>query len=155
MVRSLRLLAPCCIAIWLALPVFTPTHGASITRLDSPSHSRQGWRQHDRAVYVVSTLNAPVCSSGQQLSTVLWTHDGARFFDVLEGTKDPGIYFIQVRNNSHSLLSVYSYRFGWKLPAGLLHSKCVPPSPNPSIGVTYRAKQWRLLAHFNTTFPQS
>lgn len=112
------------------------------------------WEERDRAVYVVSTLNAPLCKSGRQLSTVLWTKDGARLFDVLKSTVNGNLYYIQVRTASKTLLGVYAYEFGWKFPTGVRSYHCVAKA-QPGIVKGYGSKAWRFIARFRTTYPQN
>jgi hypothetical protein len=113
------------------------------------------WQEHDRAVYVVSTLNGPLCPSGQQLSTVLWQKDGARLFDVLKSKTDKNLYYVQVRKASKNLIGVYAYTFGWKMPAAVKNGKCVVDAVSPSVLDPYRYRQFIRIARFKTTFPQS
>ena len=113
------------------------------------------WQEHDRAVYVVSTLNGPLCPGGAQLSTVLWQKDGARIFDVLKSKTDKNLYYVQVRRSTKALLGVYAYQFGWKMPAAVKNGKCVLYAVSPSVLDPYRLREFRFVAQFKTTFPQS
>lgn len=114
---------------------------------------RISWAEHDRAVYAVSTLNAPLCSNGQQLSTVLWNVQGARLFDVLRSPSNHGLYFVQVRDADARLIGVYSYRFGAKLPSGIQSSRCVAVAPAGAV-TAYKHRAWKFVARFTSTYPQ-
>ncbi|HEV3310707.1 MAG TPA: hypothetical protein VG815_09330, partial [Chloroflexota bacterium] len=72
-------------------------------------HHGISWHEHDRTVYVVSTLNAPLCDNGQQLSSVLWSTYNARIFDVSRSLTIRRLYFVQVRTAAHALIGVYAY----------------------------------------------
>ncbi len=115
--------------------------------------SASSWQGHDRAVYVVSTLNGPLCPSGEQLSTVLWQRDKARVFSVLKSRTDNGLYYIRVRKADKTILGVYAYRFGWKAPVGVKNSKCVAVSTDPAVVGPYNANQTKWVANFHTTYP--
>ena len=117
--------------------------------------SHLSWQQHDRAVYVVSTLNGPLCPSGQQLSTVLWQKDGAHIFDVLNSKTNKNLYYIQVRRTTKAIIGVYAYQFGWKMPDAVRNGKCVADAVDPSVIDPYRYHQFKWVARFTTTFPQS
>ncbi|HZT97852.1 MAG TPA: hypothetical protein VFB34_13545 [Chloroflexota bacterium] len=112
----------------------------------------RSWNEHDRAVYVVSTLNAPVCPSGEQLSTVLWQRDKARIFAVLKSKTDAGLYYIAVRRADHHLVGVYAYRFGWKLPQGVKKSRCVALASSPIV-TGFKNHDFRWVESFHTTYP--
>ena len=106
-------------------------------------------------MYVVSTLNGPLCPGGVQLSAVLSQRDGARLFDVLKSKTDKNLYYVQVRRITKALLGVYAYEFGWKMPASVKNGKCVLTTVNPSVLVPYRLHEFTFVAQFKTTFPQS
>jgi hypothetical protein len=116
-------------------------------------HRKISWREHDRVVYAVSTLNAPLCPDGRQLSAVLWNDDAARLFYVDKSAVDKQLYYIQVRSAVRAVLSVYAYRFGWKLPEGVQNYKCVAGA-SAAVVNGYKAHQWRREAQFSTTLPQ-
>lgn len=154
-----RLMGPCLLTTSLVIGIASlgvPTARAHAVLQARNHHIRAkiSWQEHDRAVYVVSTLNAPLCGSGQQLSTVLWNHEDARLFSVLRSTAFQGLYYIQVRTDTRKLVGVYAYRFGWKLPKGVLHGRCVGPSPNGAFVSGYHARNWKFITLFHTTFPQ-
>ena len=117
-------------------------------------HHGISWHERDRAVYAVSTLNAPLCGNGQQLSTVLWNAEGSRIFDVSRATTIRNTYFIQVRTVNLSLLGVYAYKFGSKLPTGVTSAKCVAPASS-GVVAAYAAHLWRFEVRFTSTYPQS
>lgn len=118
------------------------------------THHQIDWQQHDRAVYAVTTLNAPLCDNGQQLSTVLWTRDGARVFDVLGSKQNPNLYYVVAHKADRTTLGVYAYEFGWKLPKGVRSSECVNPAPADVVAGFQRGQLVR-VGRFKTTFPQS
>lgn len=124
----------------------------------SASHHRKvhhglSWHERDRAVYAVSTLNAPLCTNGKQLSAVL-VGDGARFFDVGKSMSDHRLYYIVVRTSNESLMGVYAYRFGWKLPQGVASSECVT-NASDNIAAGFKNHTWKWEVQFTSTFPQS
>lgn len=124
----------------------------------NPYHRSQqkiSWRQHDRAVYVVSTLNLPICSNGRLLSTVLRKREKASLFTVLKSRIYHNLYYVRVRNSAHTLLGVYAYRFGWKMPLGLMSGRCVRPVHRTTIRVGYRLRTWMAVGWFHSTYPQS
>lgn len=127
--------------------------GDRTTHHRASQRHRISWKERDRTVYAVSTLNAPLCPNGQQLATVLRNQDGARLFDVLKSMADSNLYYIQVRDATKRVLGVYAYRFGWKLPQGVRKSKCVSGATT-AVDSSYRLHQWRWEARFRTTFPQ-
>ncbi len=106
-------------------------------------------------MYVVSTLNGPLCPSGKQLSTVLWQSDKARIFDVLKSTTDKNLYYIQVRRPTRAIIGVYAYTFGWKMPAAVSRGRCVADIVTPSVVNPYKFHQFKFIARFRTTFPQT
>jgi hypothetical protein len=129
-------------------------HGKHGQRI-RPTPERRGeidWAQRDRAVYVVSTLNAPLCADGHQLSTELWRNDDARLFDVLQSRNNSNLYFIEVRKANAVLLAVYAYEFGWRMPRGVQRSECVRLAP-PDVIAAYRSGRLVHVARFHTTFP--
>jgi hypothetical protein len=130
------------------------THRLHQIRHASKHKKHKGsWKERDRLVYVVTTLNAPVCADGNQLSSDL--HDGgARLYDVSRSTVDRQLYFIQVRASDKTLLGVYTYRFGWQLPQGVQSYKCVVAASS-NIDGQYKAHDWKQEAEFDSTFPQS
>jgi hypothetical protein len=134
---------------------YAPRSAAPRHRTYTHHHHRGiSWKEHDRLVYAVSTLNAPLCSDGRQLSAVLWNDDGARIFDVGKSTANHQLYFIQVRAANKALLSVFAYQFGWKLPQGAQNYQCVTAA-GPDVVAGYRSHAWKFEMQFNSTFPQS
>lgn len=136
-------------------------HLASLHQATKAAHrmtrhvrSKTSWSDHDRAVYAVSTLNAPLCSSHAQLSTVLWNTYLAREFDVLQATNIRHLFFIQVRTASSSLLGVYSYVFGTKLPTGVQSAHCVVPAGD-QMATAYRNHAWKFVSRFTSTYPKN
>lgn len=119
-----------------------------------PHHHRINWVEHDRAVYAVSTLNAPLCSNGQQLSTVLWRQDNARLFYVFHSLPEPNLYYIVARSDEHHVVGVYAYNFGWKVPEGVKSARCVATA-SPQVMADFRREALIFVARFHTTFPQS
>lgn len=110
------------------------------------------WQERDRAIYVVTKLNLPLCSDGRQLKTVL-SRLGARFYDVLSSTANRDLYFIEVRTAINRLLGVYAYRFGALLPRGVQGSRCVRPASATVIKL-YRSDALTPVIRFNTTTPE-
>lgn len=110
--------------------------------------STPAWERYDNAVYVVSTLNLPLCRNGQELSTILRVHDGARIFDVLESTIRPDLYFVRVRTSRERTLAVYAYQIGWTVPLGLRGEQCVRRA-RAEIVALYRRPAVRFLARFH------
>jgi hypothetical protein len=127
---------------------------AGIAHHGTGGHHGISWHERDRAVYAVSTLNAPLCGNGQQLSTVLWNAEGSRIFDVSRATTIRNTYFIQVRTVNLSLVGVYAYKFGSKLPTGVTSAKCVAPASS-GVVAAYASHQWRFEVRFTSTYPQS
>jgi hypothetical protein len=141
------------LALIIGVTGFGSTVAAAASQ-DVDHHNRTSWTKHDRAVYAVSTLNAPLCSNGEQLSTVLWNQYDAREFDVLASTTSNNLWFIQVKLSTGGLLGVYSYTFGAKLPTGIQSYHCVLPSPS-NVYADYKAKNWKLVARFGSTYPKN
>jgi len=119
-------------------------------------HNAKGfsWAMHDRAVYAVSTLNAPLCGGKTQLSAQLWKQYSARYFDVLASSDVRGLFFIQVKTVAGTILGVYEYQFGSRLPMGIQTSHCVASAPS-SASAAYRSKNWTFIARFGSTYPKS
>lgn len=140
--------------------VYPPLHSTRAQHT-GPAHQQRhthhhgiSWHEHDRTVYVVSTLNAPLCDNGQQLSSVLWKTYDARIFDVSRSVTIRRLYFIQVRTAAHELIGVYAYKFGWKLPTGVENGKCVTTAASDVLS-DYQAHSWRFEIQFSSTYPQN
>lgn len=128
-------------------------HAVKVHHHRGAHHHGLSWHEHDRVVYAVSTLNAPLCSNGKQLSAVL-SGNGAHFFDVDRSLLDQRLYYVVVRTATESLVGVYAYRFGWKLPDGVLNSRCVAAA-NSGLAAGFKSRDWKWEAQFTSTFPQS
>lgn len=116
-------------------------------------HRGLSWRERDRAVYVVSTLNAPLCGDNQQLSSVLKNDYGARLYYVARSTAMRDVYYVLVRQADQSPVGVFVYKFGWKLPQGVQDPRCVAIA-SPKIGNSFNSHRWKIEAHFTSTYPQ-
>lgn len=152
------------ILAWLLVLVAIPAPALAHGR------GHPNWSQYDRAAYVVSTLNLPLCDVRtlvserghhldvrtaeirQPLSTVLRTQEGARLYDVLQSTVRHWLYFVEVRGSPDTLLEVYAYVMGWTLPRGVRDAICVRPAPAVAVAA-YQPDKLIRLARFTTTFP--
>jgi hypothetical protein len=128
-------------------PVYAQPH-AHHTGNSLAISSALKWENYDRAIYVLSTLNLPLCGSGRPLGGVL-QRDGATFM-VYRSTRDDSLYFIRVGVGDHS--AVYAYRMGWALPRGVVSARCVDPA-GPDIAATYRSGELTKLGTFSSTLP--
>jgi hypothetical protein len=109
------------------------------------------WAKRDRAAYVVSTLNLPLCVHGRRPTTVL-RQRGARHFDVTKSNGDRYLYFIEVRRAANRLISVYAYTLGSALPTGVQDAPCVRGATSQVIG-SYQERDVVRIARFSTTIP--
>lgn len=148
-----------CILIGLMLPLslrapLSTAQGKS-RHMPAPRSTpsmRVDWNRRDLAVYVVSTLNLPLCSRGRKLSTVLRGSLHASYFDVYESRMRPNVYFIRVNTAQRRLLSVYGYELGRTLPLGVWHAICVSAAPD-WLRALYRPDAVQWIARLSSTTP--
>jgi hypothetical protein len=117
----------------------------------SAAKDATSWAERDRAAYVVSTLNLPLCIHGRRLTVVL-RQQGARHFAVMKSNGERYLYFIEVRKVANRLLAVYAYILGSPMPTGVQDAPCVRGATSDVAG-SYREQNVVRVARFSTTIP--
>jgi hypothetical protein len=135
-------------ALFIILNTVSAVHAAS-------HHDAANWRQHDIAVYVVSTMNLLHAHSGQALTATLAQRLGVTHYDVYADQQVANLYFIEPRKNDESSVGALAYQMGWVAPMSVstsfdkLHVRRAPKSDYSA----YRSDLKQLIDSFTSTVP--
>lgn len=113
------------------------------------------WNQHDRAVYVVSTLNLIQLPNGRGLPAALSSEYHVARFDVYVDLNYQELFFILLRTDEGSPVGALAYRMGWIKPRGVSPSidrLGVSRAPR-AIVEAFRSNPLQIIGSFDSTLP--
>jgi hypothetical protein len=138
----------CLSALFIILHAGSAAHAAS-------HRNASNWKQHDIAVYVVSTLNLLHTHNGQALTATLAQHLGVTHYDVYADQQVANLYFIEPRKDDESSVGALAYQMGWVAPMSVSSSfnkLHVRHAPNADYSA-YRNDLKQLIGTFTSTVP--
>ena len=113
------------------------------------------WNLHDRAVYVVSTINLLHTKGGQPVSSVMQRRFGVRRYQVYADNTVPDLYFIDLTRADGTLVGTLAYRMGWQKPMSVTLSmdRFRVARAGELIASWYRTDRKTLIGTFTSTLP--
>lgn len=127
-------------------------HGRSSLQVDQ----KVNWQRRDTATYVVSTLNLLRTDGGALLTKMAENRMGVERYAVYADDTTRGLYFIQLKRNSESIVGVLAYRMGWPKPLSLspkLDGLGIVAASR-DIQQAYRNDSLTFLGSFTTSLPR-
>lgn len=98
---------------------------AAMTPQDGNQHhafrvsQEANWQRRDTATYVVSTLNLLRTNNGQSVTKVVQNRLDVSRYSIWGDRVVPGLYFIQLKRDTGSVVGVLAYQMGWVKPLSL------------------------------------
>lgn len=155
-----KVLAVFICAIGLMLPFGRAD--AAMTPQDGNQHhalhvsQEANWQRRDTATYVVSTLNLLRTNSGQPITKVAQNRLDVSRYSVWSDRVVPGLYFIQLKRDTGSVVGVLAYQMGWVKPLSVtsrLDALGVKPAPR-KVQREYQAGHLVFLGAFTSSLPR-